>query len=372
MLEIDLNAPTIPPEQRVWRLFPGSGYQFLQIFLSEQVGFLDLPAFLMPGVAMVGASDLIPRIALSQRAREMLMSEGADTKLDLKLDDFTNARHTQARGRIRQAIINFLGSAKTSDLLVLPGPLSTGLLWIGRFADDGVVNVKVGRRYGNATIPARKITWLSEVKENMVSSPLSQSLRQTHPFTLLERSIRLEVFSLAYGSFVMGDRHTATVYNANDYLDADAAFLGTVSRLAAAACQALDRGALKLDASTLVDLLLKSPPIEYTCSQAVDIHSPGFNRYTSGTIVALVIAALVATFIGLSKHSDQNAIASEMQNLVIINSSPNADPQCTGRVSEASKLVLDVLGIDKTLALCDAARKAEQRGGLRSTAKPKT
>lgn len=42
-IKIDLSARTITPEQRVWRLFPGSGYQFLDDFKQQNVGFLDFP-----------------------------------------------------------------------------------------------------------------------------------------------------------------------------------------------------------------------------------------------------------------------------------------------------------------------------------------
>jgi hypothetical protein len=203
----------------------------------------------------------------------------------------------------------------------------------------------------------------------MVSLPLSRSLRHQHPFTLLERSLHIEVFSLVHGSFVYGDRHVSTIYNdQDDFLDADAALLGAISRLSAAACRSVDLGHAELDVAELINILLRSPPIEYTCSQATDIHSAGFNRYVSGAIIALVIAAVVGAAIEFGVFSTRASLETELPQLQIINTGLNADPQCTARVSDATKRVLHVLGTDKTWALCEAAREAAHRAGLRSSA----
>jgi len=186
-----------------------------------------------------------------------------------------------------------------------------------------------------------------------------------------EVSICRSSLSLVHGSFVFGERHASMVYNeAGDYLDADAALLGAVSRLAAAACRSIDEGKAELGAGDLVDVLLRSPPIQYTCSQEADIHSPGFNRYVSATIVSLVIASVVGGLIGLSQYSSVDKLADDVAKLTIINTAPNADPLCTAKVSEATRRVLMTLPIDQTWALCEAAREAQKRAGLRSSATP--
>jgi hypothetical protein len=132
----------------------------------------------------------------------------------------------------------------------------------------------------------------------------------------------------------------------------------------------LEQGLPSLSADDLLDILLRSPPIEYTCTQEADIHSPGFNRYISGTIVALVIAAVAASLIGLAEHSSKDQLANDLPNLYVINSGGNADPQCTARVSEATRRVLMTLGIGRTWELCEAARAAKERAGLHPSAIP--
>lgn len=369
-IQVDLHAPTVRNDQRVWRMFPGRGYRFLDSFLEQHVGFLDFPDLVLPGKP-AEATDLIPRIARSQAVRDAFHKHGSDFHPNtIKLSDHTSARRTKYRALLRQALLNLMVEAKGGDYVVLPEPIFRANIHVGRIRGEATHGY-YAYRYGKTAIPARHITWLASVPENSVSVALSNSLRHQHPFSLLEKNLYVEIFSLAHGSFVYGDRHASTIYNTeSDFLDADAAFLGAISRLAAAACRAVDEGKSTLDASDLVDVLLRTPPIEYTCTQAADIHSAGFNRYVSGTVVSLVIAALTATFIGFGEKSSKGQLPSDINTFVVMNSAQGADPQCTARVSKASAMVLSALGIDKTWSLCEAARAAQRRAGLKSSATP--
>lgn len=133
MLSINLRAPTIAPSQRVWRLFPGESYQFLQSFQDQKVGFLDLPGLELPPSGLKLAPDLIARIARVHRIQELLR-DAPDSDLTLPLAEFANARVTQARTRLRNALINFYEEAKTGDLVALPEPVHLSRIWIGQFS----------------------------------------------------------------------------------------------------------------------------------------------------------------------------------------------------------------------------------------------
>jgi hypothetical protein len=369
MLQVDLRAPGIAPTQRVWRLFPGRGYKFLEFFARDGVGYLDFPGLVLPKGNLAQVKDWIPRIARSQAVADTLRKLGPDAKFDLPLSQFEKARTGKNRGRFRQGLINFFQEAKSGDFVVLPEPVFMSRIWVGVLEGNDPVSAFYPR-FGKTAIPARPIKWLNRFPENSVSTDLSQSLRNQHPFTLIERSLFVEVISLAFGSFVYGDRHVATVYNdLNDFLDSDAALLGAISRLAAAALQSVDEQKAGID-HDLVSLLLRSPPIEYTCTQESDIHSEGFTRYISATPVALVIAAVAAALIGYSQLNSKSDLAKELPQLQFSNTAPNADPACTAKVSQASKMVLEALNIDRTWALCEAARAAAARAGLRSSAQP--
>ena len=370
MLEIDLNAPTIPLDQRVWRLFPGESYQFLESFREQNLGFLDLPGLELPDGSLEQAPDFIPRIARSQAIQDAISKVGIENLPNFPLEDFTKARNSSYRGSIRSAIINFFEHARQNDIVILPEPVYNRKVWVGRFGNRRAYSGFYERRYGKIHIPARSITWLGGYAENTISTALSLSLRQTHPFTLIERSLFVEVFSLAYGSFVYDGRHVSTIYNhKDDYLDADSALLGTVSRLAAAACRAMDLKQDGLGPHDIMNVIFANPPLEYTCSQSMDVHSQGFNRYESGKIVAVVIAATLAALITLGNLNSKQTVASEADQINIVNSSATPDQDCTAQVSEATKRILSTLGIDKTWALCQSAKAAQARAGLQPSAR---
>ncbi|HEX4055944.1 MAG TPA: hypothetical protein VHX86_16900 [Tepidisphaeraceae bacterium] len=370
MPTVDLNAPTIPAGARAWRLFPGRRYSFLEELVTHGAAYLDIPGFEMPiDVPLSRDPNILPKIARSQDLILKLAQEGPGSEQILPLDNYLRAQKTGHRTKLAQAIINLYEAAKAGDYVITPEPLSFGRIWVGRFTSDDVTAARLPRKYGNYPIPARSIQWFGSYPENTISSGLSASLRHENPFTVLERSTYTEIFGLALGSFVFGERHLATIYNdLDDFLDSDGALLGAISRLASAATQVLEHGG-ELAEAHLIDVLLRNPPIQFTCSQQADIHSPGFTRFTSGKVVALVIAAVVAGLIVLSEVSTHDTLANDIQQLTFVNTGNGADPACTARVSEASKRVLTVLGIDRTWVLCEAAHTAKQRAGLRSSAR---
>lgn len=370
MLTIDINVPTISEDRRVWRMFPGQSYRFLEDYRDQGLVFLDLPGFPYPRGPISEVEDVAARISLSQQVRQYIQENGSEDIPQLRLEQFANAINSQSRGRTRQALINLHEEATEGDLVILPEPIYMSQVFIGRLGNRRVINARSPERYGEAILPGRRIEWLGTYPENTISTKLSTSLRNQHAFTLIEQSLFTEVFSLAYGSFIYRDRHVSTVYNEDEFLDSDSAFLSNLSRLAAAACASMDRGEDGLSVDNLANILLSDTPIEYSCNQESDIHSKGFTRYISGTMVSIVISVLASSYIELSKHDNSKAIAQEIENLVLINTSPNADPNCTAWVTEATKRVFDMLPLDKSLAICDAARSSRRRG-LKPSARPR-
>lgn len=371
MFEVDLHAPSIPNDRRIWRLFPGQHYRFLEQFQAEGKGFLDIPGFQMPEGPLSSADDLLSRLSASQATHEALIARPQVAPLLLDPQEFKGAKNTQARGRLRQAIVNLYGEAKTHDLVVLPSPIYMSEIFIGTFENDLIFNSIYPKRYGETPIPSRAIKWIARTKENSVSTQLSEALRTQHPFTVLENSLYIEVLSLAYSSFIYKGRHVSTIYNRlGDYLDSDSAFLGNISRLAAAACRSIEEGQKGLGKETLLEIFLRTPPIEFTCSQDIYIRSPGFNRFVSGTIVSLVIAAFVAAIIGFSELGTKEAVATATQQIQVVNSSPSADKIFNLPVSDATSRILHSLDIDTTWNMCQEIKAARIRNGIESSAKP--
>jgi hypothetical protein len=221
------------------------------------------------------------------------------------------------------------------------------------------------------TIPSRGIEWKRSIKDNTVSSAMSEALRNQHPFTLLGKSLFVEAFSLAYDSFIYEDRHVATIFSGNDYLDSDSNLLAIISRLASATCHDVDHG-VDPHVMDIISTLLSVSPIEYTSSQAIDIHSPGFIRYVSGKAVPLVIVAALAALIALGGMSpSKQELAAEIPKIEVVNEAPSADPQCAPPVQEATRRLLQAFDIDRTYKMCQDIQEAQRRNTLTPSAKIK-
>jgi hypothetical protein len=138
MLAIDLHAKAVLSSQRVWRLFPGAGYRFLDDFLNSNVGYLDFPGLELPPGPLKDAGDLISRIAMATELKATAGYLDESEASPLSLEDFAAARHTQNRGRLRSALVNLYEIAATGDLVVLPTPLSNRLTWIGEITSNRI------------------------------------------------------------------------------------------------------------------------------------------------------------------------------------------------------------------------------------------
>ena len=225
MLEIDLLARTVSSSLRVWRLFPGSSYKFLDDFIEHNIGYLDFPGLDLPADKIDEGEDLMPRIVMSHAIRAGQPND-EEHREQPSLDQFMDARVTANRSRLRSALLNFYDMANAGDLVVLPTPLSDRNVWLGEISSNEVAYFKYYKTTIDANVPTRHIKWVRSVKENSLSSALSKSLRNQYPFNLIERSLYREVFALLYSSYVEGDIHCSTIQNGHDFMDVDSHFSG--------------------------------------------------------------------------------------------------------------------------------------------------
>ncbi|WP_182179367.1 hypothetical protein [Methylobacterium radiotolerans] len=370
-MQIDIRVASVPTKTKIWRLFPGEGYAFLNDFRTENVGFLDYPGIILPDRPLKFWNEFDENIIKSDVLSRFLRENGPNSRIKFDDIDTSANRWSERRTRDKNSLINLFEEARKGDLVVLPEQKWMGKIWIGQLKSNRVVYSRSPKRYGEYQIPAREIAWSRGFPERMVSRALSDSLRQVHPFALVEQSLYFELFSLYFDSYVFKDRNASTIFNGEEFLDADASLLSNITKIAAAACIAIDyeddgRSPLYED---LLGTILTNPPIEYTCSQESDIHSEGFTRLTSARLVPLVTSSLLASLILLSGCKDKKEMKSELGKIEYVNSSPYSDPACNARVSRASALALSFIGIDKTWEICKSARESAARD-IRPSARP--
>jgi hypothetical protein len=75
-----------------------------------------------------------------------------------------------------------------------------------------------------------------------------------------------------------------------------------------------------------------------------------------------------ATLIYLALNSSKETLAQDIAQIEYVNTVINSDPQCVAKVSTATKRILDTFGIDKTWAMCQAARESQRRASIKPSA----
>ncbi|MBV9829168.1 MAG: hypothetical protein JO001_26410 [Alphaproteobacteria bacterium] len=92
MIEIDLRATFISPQKRVWRLFPGSAYRFLDAFKEGNIAFLDLPRLEFPDFPLTADRELMRRVLMSEEIANQLQELGPDHTPTVDVADYQDAR----------------------------------------------------------------------------------------------------------------------------------------------------------------------------------------------------------------------------------------------------------------------------------------
>ena len=326
---------------------------------------------MLPDKRPTAPNVILNEIKRSIALREKIYELGRDVRIDVRTIDITKYRSSDKRTRDENAIINFYYEAAQGDLVVMPEPVQLSRVWIGQIESTHITSAKAPKRYGEYSIPARDIIWLGSVPENSVSTALSASLRQAHAFSLIEKSLYYEVFALAFSSYIYGDRRASTIFNADEFLDADSSLIANITKIAAAACQvvASEGRVSAAEQHQLLSILLSNPPVEYSWTQESDIHSRGFTRLTSGSDVPIVASAILAALILLSSCATRDDVKTKVAEIQYVNSSTSADPACNARVSQAAKISLEFMDTETTWKLCEAAREADRRK-IRPSARP--
>lgn len=367
MLTVDLKTVMVPNSRRVWRLFPGEGYKFLQSFLESGSAFLDLPTMELPPGKLFPNRDLLQRMIAANETAGRIRKDRHNAN-PAHPDEFKDARTSNARGRRRQAIVNFYSEAGNRDIVIMPSTLEVGRVFVGEFTSDAAERSRelVPSKYFNFSIPSRKVRWLTEIDEQKLSGPLSRSLRNQHPFSLVERSFFPEIFSIAYNNFCFGELFSSVILNLNDdFIDKDAALLTLASRLSAIFTERVLEHSTDWAIDDYFSLILSEGHEDYASQIATDIHSAGFSRYVASKPTPLVLMTLLSILMTLAPLPAGDISAELAQPIQVVNSLSPDDIECTPPVSKATEMILRSAGERRIIEMCRAMHDANRRSGLK-------
>ena len=320
MIEIDIRTRVFTAREQIHILFPGEGYRHFPFFERNSLVFLDFPGIELPEVRPSSAARLKAQVVRSDKIREWRTADDKSrTEPSRDISDYATARQTARRTQYATALIKFGYDLPDGSVIVVPGPGPFGTVRVAEV--NGPLRWVKVPGYGDDLVPARSVRWIASIPKRRFSEDLINRLRLPIPLFILERSLEQEVVKLAYDNFVYGGEYVATFDTTNPVFDSVDDFnIQAFVNLVAGALVALEEGeannGFDLDDALRVLSLHTSQIPEMNSN----INSPGFVRYITQDVTALIIATVMAIALSSTPLS-----ASAFQ---IVNSAAGPDDPC--------------------------------------------
>lgn len=365
-VEVQLDAYVIPDDHGVWKCFPGQTYRFYEVVRDSNAVFLD-----------VRGLDALPANPVEWEDREALKIIAADR--------WTRELARQQRGgkgvngapdvsRQDWKVLNFLKGlllhAKKDDLIIVPADGYRRDVLIGEVLDDPgeplIYEAKDGD--GSYSYVGRRVRWRARQEKREFTRDVIDSLHSQAAFHTIKRSLREEIYALAYENFILGDLYVATFRTSKEqFTTSDSAVVSVWFNALAAVYAANEEGHPHSVANqSFSELgLLRSNEAE-TGELAIDIASPGSVLLQTTGVFALAVMALFPLM-----QLDAATIA-QQPVVVRIHTVGSATDQCALQVSKAVNEIADTLAVRRLQEACKVGTRAREEATLHTKARLKS
>ncbi len=374
---LDLGFRVVRPDQEIFIVFPGQNYALYPYFVTKAAIFPELPGLdLLANRPMENQPDLDAKL-LRSRAINVWYSGGKkdDTRPSRQLADYKRGRAPTWLPNTRGVLMGFFGRAKKGDLVVVPPAHFYDKVLIGELLDNPAEfeTITIPEMWERETVPARRVKWLATPVRGECSIELQRRFPSPNTVRMLDRELRAEIYSMAYGSYSIEDSYTATFdVTSADFTSIDDYRLQQLINAIAAMSEVLGApGANNITKTgTWDDIIAHLTDKNYIPDLAVDISSPGTLKLTCRKAVPFVIQALIAlTLLG----ADAVWEAAQAQQLTVQNSQAPAGDACSADVAKEVLEQLNMMGYARWQQMCKQAEALRKGTGLKeqSTAKKK-
>jgi hypothetical protein len=202
---LDLATKIVEPAQNIWAIFPGLARRFFNEFQTQNVVFLDTPTIGLTPQALANDSVLRQSVAMSRAWRDYLL--GRDSKIPSRQPSAYEILRDPSTGAAVGNVRSLFSRAKRGDLVLVGKYDIYEPVLIGGIQSDFQPSdtIKISR-YGEESIPVRKVKWLnSNTQRRFLSKDLSRRLSSRKAVVLVDK-LRFgeEIFQAAYGDYVSG------------------------------------------------------------------------------------------------------------------------------------------------------------------------
>lgn len=367
---IDINTRMLPDRHNIYFARPGKAYKLYKYFVENNAIIADLPGLeLEQGKPASAHLDLNRRIHRSRAIRKWHHS-GSDTPAPSRnLNDYSNALEDGGTTQLRTAVIGFLERAEVGDLILVTPSTYEGKAIVGEITKKAgdYSYIKADALYADDVLIGRDVKWLGSVDKKMLSKSILDIAHKPNAFVLLPRSVREELYRIAYASYIFGGSfYTRFDVRESTFKSRDDLVIQAFFNMVAANTAALIENKSKVLFSIGESVFRDSG--DYAPDLRTSISSPGHLSLSSFRVTPHVAAALLAIAIALGPSA---VGAAEGGKIKIGNSQAADDDPCVALIFEMTVTQIKLLGLEKWPEACQRAREVEKRTGLQGPARVK-
>lgn len=346
---VDLGVTVIPEDHKIWKVFPGEGYKFLNLMLESHLAFLDIRDLdkLGDDISEWDYDDLVETVSIDRWSRQVAAT-GNETDRRVSPTDKQNA--TMVDG--------LLSIAKMGDIVLIPHPGSDGNVTVGQLTakpnKTSTIVAKDGRR--NYTYVGRKFKTLEVIKKRKLPAELIELLQTPIAFFDTGNSARIQIYEKCYGSYIYDRINTATYRTSKDvYTSRDNRTVSTWMEFIDVISNRDSFTAARRDAdsNSVVDLIDSANLDELDRSDlSININSPGeiiMKAVASSPLIGLALFPLAA---------ENMPYAKAVEATVQLSAIGSASKQCEAEIGREVRSVLEALGARRWQKACEIAVRA--------------
>jgi len=362
-LRIDLRTKVIPPNARLWALFPGLARRYLRTFIEHSVVFLDTPGIALSVPVLADFTQLRRHVAMSEAIVEYHRGARRPPSRNPNTYELRGPRAVSTAAYVRHLFVD----VQVGDIIAVGGQMYDPVYY-GEVitATDGRNTIRVPR-YGDEDIPVRRVRWHPSIVERRYLSPdLSHLLSNRKALTELSK-IRFgaEMFSSAYGNYIVDDesRYAISGDNYDNNAPSLIAPINVISYFIAAWNAIESEDLDNFFEKSLYEAAQQFYDNDLLKSLQVEFSSPG------QFVIAAKRAAL-PLFVALCLQAAINGVSLDTARAAeVTNSTAPADP-CTVEVKEKYQYLMNGMQYDRWQQVCHEAQKAKQGINLNPRLRP--
>jgi hypothetical protein len=347
---VELDAYVIPDDHLVFKLSPGKTYRFYRAVHEARAVFMDIRGL-----------DRLPS-KLADWDDKAVLKIIADDRWNRELQSRERGNQPKGSpgvGKIDRRNLTFLKrllfEGKKGDLVVVGAPGYINDVLVGELLTEAKDVRPIVAKDGDAqhVYMGRPVKWRAEVEKRLLPEPLINAVHEQTAIFIMGRSLREDVYRLAYGNFIYDGRYVAEFRTAKGRFTAeDSAVVSTWLNGFDVVRNAVERGE-SLPRQSFHELGLSKLPDGQAADLRINIQSPGEIFVGSKTPFALALMAMFALSSCDSKQVVDNGVTVHLKTV----GAASKDPQA--QVESCVNSIAIALGEARLNSACQLGTRAE-------------